>query len=346
MSVGAAEALPVRRLRGRGGRDLDLGILGFGGAPLGNYPRAIDDATAAATLDAAWDGGVRFFDTAPQYGLGLGERRMGAFLARRPRGQFVLSTKVGRLLVPCAPDERDARHFVDVPPCRIVYDYGYDGVMRSLEASRARLGIDRFDIVHCHDIDAGTDGTGPVIDERIGSFLDGGWRALEALRAAGDIAAVGAGLNSWQVCQRLADLADFDLFLLAGRYTLLEQGALASFLPLCAARGIAVVVGGPFNSGILATGVTAAARYDYRAPPAEVIARVATIERICRAHGVAMAAAALQFPLAHPAVVSVLAGAQAPAEVAGNLALLRVPIPAALWSDLKAAGLMRRDAPC
>jgi D-threo-aldose 1-dehydrogenase len=337
---------PSRALTTQAGRTLSFSALGFGAAPIGNMNRVLGEAEAEATVRQAWSLGLRYFDTAPLYGHGLSEQRVGAALRGEARGSYLLSTKVGRLLQPCAPGEEDSGIYLGVPPFRIAYDYSYGGVMRSHEASLARLGLDRIDILYVHDIDAMTHGSRDAAEARTRELIDqGGWRALDELRAAGDVAAIGAGVNEWQPCARLIELADPDIFLLAGRYTLLEQEALASLLPACVSRGIGVVVGGPYNSGILATGPIAGAIYDYAPAPEPVLRRTAAIEAVCRRHGVPLARAALQFPLGHPAVVSVIPGGQTADQVVQNLALLNAPIPDTLWRDLKAAGLLRLDAP-
>jgi D-threo-aldose 1-dehydrogenase len=217
--------------------------------------------------------------------------------------------------------------------------------MRSIEDSLERLGVDRVDILLCHDVDVFTHGSKDASDRRIGEFMTGGYRALSELREQGVVAAIGAGVNEWQVCETLARAGDFDLFLLAGRYTLLEQEALDSFLPLCMERGIGILLGGPYNSGILATGPRPGAFYNYDPAPPAILQRVARIEEVCVAHGVTLAEAALRFPLAHPSVVSVIPGAQTPDEVRRNARTIRASIPPALWSDLKSAGLLRSDAP-
>jgi D-threo-aldose 1-dehydrogenase len=338
--------LPTRTLTTQAGRTLDFSAVGFGAAPIGNMNRVLSEADAEATVRQAWTLGLRYFDTAPLYGHGLSEQRVGAALKGEPRDSFLLSTKVGRLLEPCAPGDQDSGIYLDVPPVRIAYDYSYDGVMRSYASSLARLGLDRVDILYVHDIDAMTHGSAEAAEARTRELIDrGGWRALDELRAAGDVAAIGAGVNEWEPCARLLELADPDIFLLAGRYTLLEQEALATLLPACSARGVGVVVGGPFNSGVLATGPIAGAIYNYAPAPELILRRTAEIEAICRRHGVKLPQAALQFPLGHSSVVSVIPGGQTPDQVAQNLALLNAPIPDTLWADLKAAGLMRPDAP-
>ncbi len=330
--------------RGTGG--LTFTELGFGTAPLGNLYRAIPDAEADAILEAAWTAGVRYFDTAPLYGFGLAETRLNRFLRDKPRDEYVLSTKVGRILEPATEATRDGRgKWFEVPARRERYDYSYDGVMRSIEHSFARLGVDRIDVLLAHDIDVPNQGSRAAVDAKVDQLQAGGYHALERLRSEGVIAAFGAGVNEWEVCQKLAERGDYDLFLLAGRYTLLEQGALSTFLPLCEARGIGIVTGGPYNSGILATGPVPGAWYDYEPAPQPVLDRVAAIERVCAAHGVRLVDAAFRFPLLHPCTVSVVPGGQAVAEMEANAAAAAATIPDGLWSDLKAEGLMRQDAP-
>jgi D-threo-aldose 1-dehydrogenase len=337
---------PPRTLTTKAGRALDFSALGFGAAPLGNMHRALSEAEAEATVRAAWSLGLRYFDTAPLYGHGLSELRIGRALRGEDRGGYLLSTKVGRLLEPCAPGEEHGGVFVETPPYRIAYDYSYDGVMRSFEESLERLGLERIDILLVHDIDPVTHGSVEVSERHLRALTDGGgWRALDELRTGGAVDAIGAGLNEWALCERLLNLVDPDIFLLAGRYTLLEQTALESFLPACVARGVGVVIGGPFNSGILATGAVPGAMYNYAPAPEAVLERVRAIDAVCRAHGVPLARAALHFPFAHPAVVSVIPGGQTPQEVERNVAALAEPVPAALWDDLRAGGLLRADAP-
>ncbi len=325
---------------------LSLTRMGFGGAPLGNLYRAVSEEDAQAALQAAYDAGIRYFDTAPMYGLGISEQRFGEAFRRFGPGGAVLSTKVGRLLEECAPEDVTPTSFVEVPPRRIVFDYSYDGVMRSHEASLRRLGVEAVDILLVHDVDVFTHGSREESDARVRELFDrGGFRALEELRAAGRVKAIGAGVNEWQVCEKLLGLGDFDCFLLAGRYTLLEQDALESFLPLCVARDVGIVLGGPYNSGILATGAVEGARYNYAPAPPAILDRVRRIEHACADHGVRLVEAALQFVMGHPAVRSVIPGAADAAEVTANVALFSRKIPAGLWSDLKTAGLLRPDAP-
>lgn len=324
---------------------LNLSQLGFGGAPLGNLYRKIEDADAQATLDAAWDAGIRYFDTAPQYGLGRSELRFSEALARFDLDALTLSTKVGRVLIDCPPEEVTPEAFVDVPQKRIVFDYTYDGIMRSFDDSIARLGSDRIDMLMLHDIDAGTHGQDGEDDKLKELFSGGGYNALSELREAGKITAIGAGVNTWQICERLLGEADFDGFLLAGRYTLLEQDPLDSFLPLCLKRDVGIILGGPYNSGILATGAIEGARYDYAPAPEAILQRVRALSEVCAAHDTPLIAAALQFPLGHAAVKSVIPGASNPDEVRQNVEIFQTPIPDGLWADLKSQGLIRKDAP-
>ncbi len=330
---------------GNGG--LTFTELGFGTAPLGNLYKAISDEDARATLDAAWDGGVRYFDTAPLYGLGLSETRLNPFLRGKPRDEFVMSTKVGRLIQQCAPEHRaGVGKWFDVPTRREQFDYSYDGVMRSFEHSFSRLGVDQIDILYVHDLCIFSHGSKEASDTRIEEFFGArGYDAMISLRDQGMVKAIGGGVNEWEVCQTLAERGDFDLFLLAGRYTLLEQTALNSFLPLCEARGIGIVTGGPYNSGILATGAKPGAFYNYDPAPQHIIDRVNAIEAVCNDHGVRMVDAAFQFPLMHPAHVAVIPGGQGVKETEANLRAATAKIPADLWSDLKANGLMDERVP-
>jgi D-threo-aldose 1-dehydrogenase len=338
--------METRRLRAGSGT-IDVTTLGFGGAPLGNLYTAVSEADADATLDAAWDAGIRLFDTAPQYGFGLSEERFARTLPKRPRNELVLSTKVGRVLRDIRSGENAPRlAFVDTPHRTFDYDYSYDGVMRSHEASLKRLKLDRVDILLVHDVDVFTHGSREASDRRVRELFDqDGYRAIEELRSSGRVRAIGAGVNEWQVCETLLGLGDFDCFLLAGRYTLLEQEALDSFLPLCEQRNVGIILGGPFNSGILATGPVPGAHYNYAPAPPDILARVSRIEAVCLAHGVKLAEAALQFVLGHPVVKTVIPGANSPAQVKANVLLVNARIPPTLWSDLKSEGLLREDAP-
>ncbi|WEX09488.1 aldo/keto reductase [Chelativorans sp. AA-79] len=338
--------MKTRRFDRIGNGGISFSELGFGTAPLGNLYKAISDEEAHAVLEAAWETGSRYFDTAPLYGLGLAETRLNRFLRGRKREEYVLSTKVGRLLKACSPEKRTGiGKFFETPSRREVYDYTYDGVMRSFEFSLERLGVERVDILYAHDLDIFTHGSREALEPKLEEFIESGYHALLSLRDQGVIKAFGAGVNEWQSCQWLAERGDFDLFLLAGRYTLLEQEALDTFLPLCEQRGIGIILGGPYNSGILATGAVPGAYYNYSEAPQEILDRVARIEKVCTRHGVRLIEAALRFPLLSPVVCSIIPGGQSVAQVRGNREVLDREIPARLWADLKAEGLMHRDAP-
>lgn len=329
---------------GNGG--LTFTELGFGAAPIGNLFRALTDDDAHAVLEAAWAGGVRYFDTAPLYGLGLSETRLNRLLRGKPRDEYVLSSKIGRLLRAVLPDQRDGfGKWIDVPARKEVFDYSYDGTMRSLEASLERLGQDRIDILYAHDLDIFTHGSEAAMQARLEEFVAGGYRALLALRDQGVIRAFGGGINEVQPCLWLLERCDFDIFLLAGRYTLLEQEAQESFLPKCVERGVGIVVGGPYNSGILATGPKPGAHWNYAPAPDWVMTKAARLQAVCDGFGVRLVDAAFQFPLRHPAVVSVIPGGQGLTEMASNLAAAQAVIPQALWEELRAEGLLRADAP-
>ena len=339
-------ALKTRHWDRLGNGGLTFTELGFGTAPLGNLYRAITDDEAHDILERAWAAGVRYYDTAPLYGLGLSETRLNRFLRDKPRDDYVLSSKVGRLLRACDPADRiGLGKWFDVPARREVYDYSYDGVMRSVEHSLERLGTHRLDILFAHDIDVPNQGSRANVNAKVDQLMAGGYHALERLRNEGVITAFGAGVNEWEVCQQLAERGDYDLFLLAGRYTLLEQEALDSFLPLAEARGIGIVTGGPYNSGILATGAREGAWYNYEPAPQEILDRVTRIEAVCKNHNTRMVDAAFHFPLHHPCTVSVIPGGQGVSEMDSNLAAAKAEIPDDLWAELKSQGLMRQDAP-
>lgn len=319
-----------------------LPAFGFGAAPLGNLYRAMPDAEAEALLDAGWQAGIRYFDTAPLYGFGLSERRLGAFLRQQPRSHFILSTKAGRVLEDNAGPHAQRAYFIDAAPYEPVFDYSYDGIMRSHEESLKRLGIDRVDILLMHDIGAATHGDAHETVFR--QAMAGGYRAMDELRRNGDVGAIGIGVNEWQVCAEALACGQWDCFLLAGRYSLLEQAAL-DFLDICVEFNVRVVAGGVFNSGILASGASADARFNYDAAPADIVARVSALNAVCARHGVPLGAAAVQFPRAHAAIASVIVGFGSPSQVAEVLDWASRPVPDALWTDLKAEGLLRSDAP-
>ncbi len=338
--------LTKRRL---GRSNLEVTEIGFGSAPLGDLYTRLDDATAIETVSAALRQGVTLFDTSPHYGNGLAEHRCGTALRRVARESFVLSTKVGRWMNPrgvkgSSKGGTVSPGFAGGFPHAATFDYSYDGTMRSLDQSMLRLGVDAIDVVLIHDVDVWTHGRDDI-ERRFREAMEGAHRALAQLRAEGVVKAIGVGLNEAGMCARFAREGDFDTMLLAGRYSLLEQPALAEFLPLALEKKIGVMLGGVFNSGILATGPVAGARYNYRIAPPEIVARVERIDRVCRAHGIALADAALRFPLGHPAVSSIVLGAVTAHEVERNVASLGKTIPSALWRDLKGEGLLADDVP-
>jgi D-threo-aldose 1-dehydrogenase len=327
-----------------GSAPLEVTQLGLGCGPLGGFRRTIAEDMALGIVQAAYDAGARLFDTAPLYGYGRSELRVGQVLRQLPRDSFVVSTKVGRWLAPRRPGRsydglREGG--LDFVP---TYDLTYDGVMRTLEQSHCRLGLAAIDILLIHDVDVYTHGR-ERFESHYRAAIEGAWPALDALRRAGVIKAVGIGVNEVEPCLRFARDADLDCILLAGRYTLLEQGALDELLPLCVDKEIGVVIGGPFNSGILAQGATEGATYNSQPAPPAVFERVRRIDAVCRRHNVPLAAAALQFPLAHPAVSAVIPGALSRDEVLANAQALAVAIPADLWTELQHEGLLHPAAP-
>lgn len=320
-------------------------VVGLGGAPLGNMYEAFPDAQALATIDAAYEVGMRLFDTAPLYGHGLSEHRMGEALRDKPRESYVLSSKVGRLLKPVPPAEADGGQFKSIPPFMGVYDYSYDGVMRSVEDSLQRLSLSSIDILLIHDVDIWTHGSEEAYLARFKECMNGAYPAMDKLRSQGVVKAIGAGMNENEACERFARAGNFDCFLLAGRYTLLEQAALDSFLPYCAENDISLMIGGPYNTGILATGAVPNAYYNYAQAPPEIMNKVAKIEAVCQSHDVKLPTAALRFTLGHPNVATIIPGARHPDEIERNRAIFEAPVPAALWTDLKTEGLLQKDAP-
>ena len=326
---------------------LEVTELGLGGAPMGGFRAAISDAEAVKLTDDGYDAGIRFFDTSPYYGYGRSELRLGAALREKPRDSYVLSTKIGRVMHAMKPGEKPPADFREngLPGFAPVYDYTYDGVMRSLEHSHMRLGLQKIDIALIHDVDFWTTKDRAVLEERFRTVMDSGYRALDDLRRAGIIGAIGVGINEADTSTRFIKAGDFDCMLLAGRYTLLEQGALEEFLPECTKRHVSVILGGPYNSGILTGGVKPGATHDYVAAPAALIEKAQKIEAVCTRHGVPLGAAAMQFPLFHPAFCSVIPGALSTAEVKQNVSHMSVRIPVELWSELKREKLLDPAAP-
>lgn len=332
----------ARRALGRTG--IEVTTLGFGSAPLGDIYEVLDDRVAIETVETAAAAGITLFDTAPLYGQGSSEHRIGTALRRRPKGSYVVSTKVGRLLSPAPKGRVKTSRFVGGLEFNVTNDYTYDAAMRSVEHSLQRLGLPAVDVVLIHDADAWTHGPeeGP---KRFREAMDGAYKALVKLRSDGVIEGIGLGLNDPGYMARYLTEGDFDCCLMAGRYSLLEQPALAEVLPLAVKKGVGVMLGGVFNSGILATGPIEGARYNYTPAPPEVLEKVRKIARVCESHGVPLATAAMHFPLGHPAVSSLALGAVKPSEVLQNVAAMTATVPAALWSDLKAEKLLDASAP-
>ena len=308
--------------------------LGLGGAPLGGLFQDVQGEDAVATVRRALEIGINFFDTAPLYGHGKSEIWMGKALANVPADSRVLATKVGRLLEPVDPGSLEKDEFDNPAPFKPVFDFSYDGVMRSFRESLKRLNVDRVEILHIHDP-----------DNHFEQAIEGAYPALDHLRKEGRIKAVGAGMNQAEMLARFAREGNFDCFLLAGRYTLIDHTGLKELLPLCVEKGISIIIGGPYNSGVLATGARPGAKFNYADAPPEILDKVRVVEEICARHQVPMKAAALQFPLAHPAVVSVIPGARSVAELEENFRLIRQPIPAVFWADLRKAGIIPPEAP-
>jgi len=314
-------------------KGLDVTAIGLGSAPLGGLFSAVSDADAEATLAAGWSAGIRFYDTAPLYGFGLAEQRLGAFLRQQKRESFAISTKVGRLLR--SPDSTTVEddHFKDAPALRPKFDYSYDGVMRSVEESLERLGLDRVDVLLVHDP-----------DDHYDQAVTGAFRALTRLRDDGTVKAIGSGMNQCEMLTRFAEAVPVDCFLLAGRYTLLDQGALEALFPVCLAKNIGILLGGIYNSGILANPHTGA-KFNYEDAGAALVARAVELDQLCRKHGTELKAAALQFCMAHPAVTVAVMGARNASEVADNIAMSERAVPQAFWQELRARNLVDARAP-
>jgi D-threo-aldose 1-dehydrogenase len=319
---------------------LHVTSLGLGTATMGGSRIPMTNEERLKLVAAAWDAGVRYVDTAPFYGVGAAERAAGDALRDKPRDEWVLSTKVGRLLRPRSDGGGATDGRLAPMPFEVQYDYSYDGIMRSMEDSYQRLGLAKIDILLVHDIGVYQHGV-EANAAHMKVLRESGYRALDELRRSGVVSAIGLGVNEKEVLIEVLKFGDWDAFLLAGRYTLLEQAPLDDLLPLCSARGTSIVVGGPLNSGILAGRET----WNYAAAPAEIVARVKAIEAVCDAHSVPLAAAALQFPLAHPAVAAIIPGPRAASEFAANVGLLGLKIPSAMWAELRDKGLLHPEAP-
>lgn len=314
-----------------GSTNVDVSTFGFGAAGIGNLYNEVSDADAEAALQAAWDAGVRYFDTAPHYGLGLSERRIGKFLAGIPRDSYVVSTKVGRLLEPSDGTGLDLDNGFAVPATqRRVWDFSAGGVHRSVESSLERLGLDRVDVLLLHDP-----------DEHWAQAAGEGAPALADLRSQGVVGAVGVGMNQWEMPARFIRETSIDVVMLAGRYTLLEQSAAGEFLPLCVERGVSVLAAGVFNSGLLARPQVADdAKYNYAPAPRDLVVRAQRIAAVCERHGATLPQAAVQFVLRHPSVASVVLGVKSAEQAVRNAELFAAPVPEGLWDDLRAEGLL------
>jgi D-threo-aldose 1-dehydrogenase len=308
--------------------------LGMGCAPLGGLFEDVPENRALETVRRALALGINFLDTAPLYGYGKSELYLGKALAGRPRSSYVLATKIGRLLIPTDPNQLETREFDHPLPFKPVFDFSYDAVMRSVDESLKRLNLDRIDILHIHDP-----------DDYYDQAIQGAYPALAKLRSQGVIRAVGAGMNQAEMLARFAREGDFDCFLLAGRYTLIDHTGLKELLPLCVKKSISIIIGGPYNSGVLASGARPGAKFNYADAPEAILQTVRKVEEVCHRHQVPMKAAALQFPLAHPAVASVIPGARSVEELEENFRLISHPIPGEFWSDLRKSGLIPDEAP-
>jgi D-threo-aldose 1-dehydrogenase len=341
--------MKTRKFKTRNGTDLVFSAIGLGSAPMGDLYELLDEKTIVATVERAVETGVRTFDTSPHYGNGLAEVRMGLGLRHAPRDEILVSTKIGRVMDPFGkPPERNkdafSPGFKGGFPHAPRFDYSYDGTMRSVEHSLLRMGLHRIDVLLIHDCDVWTHG----VDEaprRFKEAMDGAYRALEKLRSEKTVGAIGFGINEADTCVKFARAGDFDVAMMAGRYSLLIQNGLAEFLPLAVEKNIGVMLAGVFNSGILATGAIDGAKFEYGPAPAEILERVRRIEAICASHGTSIRRAALQFAMGHPAVVSVVLGGVKPSEVEANAADAEQQVPPGLWRDLKSAGLLDAAAP-
>jgi len=320
--------------------------MGFGGAPLGDLFEAVSESQSQDTLQAAWDVGIRYFDTSPFYGYGKSEHRLGHFLRQQPREDFIISTKVGRVLKATRDLKTfDKQMWVGGLPFEHAFDYSYDGIMRSYEDSLQRLGLHAVDLLLIHDLDYFFHTTEDMVTASLSQLYTSGWRALDELRSSGQIKGIGAGLNMLGLIPRFLDMVDINFFILAMPYTLLDQDALDVEFPKCAEHGVDIVIGSVFASGILVTGPVEGALYAYSPAPLEILEKTQKIETICRAHDVLLPAAAIQFPLAHPNVAAIIPGALKPEYIHSNVENYQQEIPTDLWAELKSEGLLREDAP-
>ena len=338
--------MKTRSFKTRNGTELNFTTMGLGMGPIGEIYEVLDEKTTIATVEQAYASGIRLYDTSPHYGNGIAESRLGAGLRRAERSNVIVSTKIGRVMDPFAkPPPRNpdvySPGFVGGYRHAPRFDYSYDGTMRSVEHSLLRMGLTRLDILLIHDCDVWTHGNDAPA--RFKEAMDGAYKALDKLRAEKTVAAIGFGINEADTCVKFARAGDFDLAMMAGRYTLIDQSGVGEFMPLALEKKMGVMLAGVFNSGILATGAIPGAKFEYGAAPPAILDKVRKIEAICAQHGTSIRRAAMQFPMAHPAVVSVVLGAVKPSEVESNVADAQAELPAALWADLKAAGLLAAD---
>ena len=335
-------SIPKRSLR----TGVELSTLGFGGAPLGELFDPVSETEAQETLQAAWDAGIRYYDTAPFYGYGKSEHRLGHFLRQQERKDFILSSKVGRVLTATRDlDSFDKGGWIGGLPFDYRFDYSYDGIMRSWEDSLQRLGLSSIDVLLIHDLDSFFHDSEQRFSAHLNQLITSGWRALDELRSQGLIKAVGTGLNRMGALPRLIDAVDLDLSIVAMPYTLLDQEVLEEEFPLCEEHGVRIVIGAVFASGILVSGPTEGARYAYNAASPEILDKTRRIQEVCQRHDVPLPAAAMQFPLGHPLVSAIIPGAMEPSHIQTNAKWFQHEIPADMWAELKTEGLLREDAP-
>jgi|TARA_Y100000758_G_scaffold300113_1_gene263710 D-threo-aldose 1-dehydrogenase len=335
-------SIPKRSLR----TGVELSTLGFGGAPLGELFDPVSETEAQETLQAAWDAGIRYYDTAPFYGYGKSEHRLGHFLRQQERKDFILSSKVGRVLTATRDlDSFDKGGWIGGLPFDYRFDYSYDGIMRSWEDSLQRLGLSSIDVLLIHDLDSFFHDSEQRFSAHVNQLITSGWRALDELRSQGLIKAVGTGLNRMGALPRLIDAVDLDLSIVAMPYTLLDQEVLEEEFPLCEEHGVRIVIGAVFASGILVSGPTEGARYAYDTASPEILDKTRRIQEVCQRHDVPLPAAAMQFPLGHPLVSAIIPGAMEPSHIQTNAKWFQHEIPADMWAELKTEGLLREDAP-
>jgi D-threo-aldose 1-dehydrogenase len=335
-------SIPKRSLR----TGVELSTLGFGGAPLGELFDPVSETEAQETLQAAWDAGIRYYDTAPFYGYGKSEHRLGHFLRQQERKDFILSSKVGRVLTATRDlDSFDNGGWIGGLPFDYRFDYSYDGIMRSWEDSLQRLGLSSIDVLLIHDLDSFFHDSEQRFSAHLNQLITSGWRALDELRSQGLIKAVGTGLNRMGALPRLIDAVDLDLSIVAMPYTLLDQEVLEEEFPLCEEHGVRIVIGAVFASGILVSGPTEGARYAYNTASPEILDKTRRIQEVCQRHDVPLPAAAMQFPLGHPLVSAIIPGAMEPSHIQTNAKWFQHEIPADMWAELKTEGLLREDAP-